>query len=208
MSEEPAVNPVRIMWLKWHDPFAAAMKEHREKGWTDGYEYMDRPGQAGAYQGPYMFGPAGIIPLNELNSPGRTFNLWVGHTSFDLDRPTLARMAKVPGVEVLRVWTRYRFWLGVAKAFEEERVKNAVFVAARPIIPPPAATVAAVKPSVLDGFRKHLAGKYRFWAVVEMPNGKLHPIGSDERATVEEQVAARKDVARQIFTSWEGCNGQ
>lgn len=190
-------NPVRILWIKWQDPLTAAMKEHQEKGWTDSYEYMDRPGQVTMYQGPCIIGPAGIIPLNELNSPSRTFNLWVGHASFNIDNSAVHRMAQVAGVEVLRVWTRYRFWLGIGKAFEEESVKRSVFEASRPVVPQ-----AKVKPTVIDGVQKHLAGKYLFWAVVQMPNGKLHPVGGDDRASVEEQVALFRDSARMVFTSW------
>lgn len=190
------MEPRRIIWLKWKDPFVSALQEHKQKGWHDSYEYLERPGQVGLYQGPALFGPAGIIPLNELNSPSKNFNLWVGHTSFDLDDPTLDRMERVPGVEVLKVWTRYRFWLGVGKAFEEERVKRGVLLAAAG--PPPPRPEGG-----LGRVCRHLAGKYPFWAVAEMPNGRLVPVGGDGREDVERAVRERAAGAKRVVTSWD-----
>ncbi len=209
MSDE-VCNPHRILWEKWRDPFIAAVKEHREKGWHDGYEYLEKPSQVGAYGGPFMYGPAGIIPLNELNSPSKTFNLWVGHASFPIDRKVCDRMKTVPGVEILRVWSRYRFWLGIAKAFDEATVKCAVLRASRPeralttttTLAPPATSNAA---SRLQAF---LAKRHKFWAVIQTKDGKLSPVGGEDREQVERAIADNQQ-AKHVVTSWDrGINGQ
>lgn len=191
-----ASNPRRILWERWRDPFVAAVEEHRRRGWFDSYEYADRPGMAGAYQGPCLFGPAGIVPLNELNSPSKNFNLWVGHTSFDIDQSSFDRMKVVPGVEVLKVWTRYRFWLGVAKAFEETRVKRDVLAAASPPAPP------ARDP--LAGLKGTLASRHRYWAIVRREDGKYDVAGGDSREEVEGKVRLLGGRPLGVVTSWDG----
>lgn len=185
--------PRRIIWDKWVDPILAAVKEHRERGWHDSYEYLDRPGQVGVYQGPFMGGPAGIIPLNELNAPSKNFNLWVGHASFHLSRPVLLRMARVPGVEILKVWTPYRFWLGVGRAFEEREVKAAVLEAACP---------RPRRAAPLDGLKRQLSARHKAWAIFSLPDGRLDAVGGDGPEEVMRLVRERSESPQRLITSW------
>lgn len=192
-----SINPRRILWEKWTDPLLAAVNEHKEKtGWQDSYAYLERPGQIGAYQGPMLIGPAGFIPLNELNVPSRNFNLWIGHTSFVLDKPTIDRMKQVPGVEVFHLWSPYRFWLGVGRAFEENEVKKAVLAAASPPAAPDSIDVA------LEAMKKAAASRYQHWAVFVLKDGKLAMAGGNSREEVETQVREHADQTQQVIVSW------
>lgn len=192
MNQELAV-PFRIIWEKWKDPFLAAVKE---EGWHDSYE---RPGQVGVYQGPMLAGPAGLIPLNELNVPSKNFNLWVGHCSFLLDYPTFDRMKVVPGVEVIKPWTPYRFWLGIGRAFEEKTVKRLVLEAAK--VPNRRAKIES--DDLLRVVTRTAASQYKHWAVFLLENGKITISGSDDIAQVEAQVRERASQSKRIITSWD-----
>ncbi len=196
-------DPLRIIWKKWHDPLTAAVAEHRERGWHDGYDYTDRPGQAGAYAGPCLYGAAGIIPLNELNCPSRNFNLWVGHASFDIDVAAKARIMAVSGVEMFRVWTRYRFWLGVGSCFCEDQVKAAVREAATPPASGREGGIGGV--SAVRALSRNLAGRHPFWAIFVSADGKYDVACGEEREAVERAVLERRAASSSVLTSWGGC---
>lgn len=53
-----------------------------------------------------------------------SFDCWMGHTNFDLTNHTKDILNKVPGVEVLKICSRYRFFIGVGKMFEFTKVRN------------------------------------------------------------------------------------
>lgn len=192
------MSPQRIIWQKWIDPFIAAMDEFRDK-YTDSYAFMERPGQTGVYEGPAVMGPAGIVPLNELNSPSRNFNLWVGHSSTLLTQQIVDRVKTVPGVEILKIWTPYRFWLGVGKAFEEDTVKREVM---RAVFPAPEKENVS-KPDTLADLKKHLARTHKFWAIFELKSGKFDVSGSESRAVIEHDINKKRDEAKRVIASWE-----
>jgi len=54
------------------------------------------------------------------------FDCWVGHTNFDITPSVFKVLNKTEGVEVLRVCSRYRFFLGVGKMFEFKDVRKEI----------------------------------------------------------------------------------
>lgn len=54
------------------------------------------------------------------------FDCWVGHTNFDLTVNVKNILDKVPGVEVLKILTRYRFFIGVGKLFDFKEVRKEI----------------------------------------------------------------------------------
>ena len=63
-------------------------------------------------------------PVTEKIPSGKIFNFWVGHTNFDITRNIQQVISSVTGVEILDVFTRYRFRIAVAKAFKDRNVMN------------------------------------------------------------------------------------
>jgi hypothetical protein len=78
------------------------------------------------YRGPLVLGVAGAIPLSADSLTGRLYSLWVGHTNFHVTRSFAEKVLRVPGVEVFRPMTPYRFLLGVARLFDRETVMEGV----------------------------------------------------------------------------------
>jgi hypothetical protein len=123
-------NDPLIVWEKWIDPFGQALEEAK---WTDydneietldDIEYIDEEGvELKSIKA--IATPMGIIPYNELTAPGHLFNFWVGHTNFDITKSIALIIEETPGIEILDIFTRYRFRIGIGKCFaDNETMKN------------------------------------------------------------------------------------
>jgi hypothetical protein len=55
-----------------------------------------------------------------------SFDCWIGHTNFDLTHGIKEVLNKVPGVEVLKICSRYRFFIGIGQMFDFKSVRNDV----------------------------------------------------------------------------------
>ena len=71
---------------------------------------------------PFINSTIGIIPLNEHTDITQQCALWVGHCNFDVSKPVLLAIEKIAGVEILDVFTRYRFRVGCGKMFNPSKV--------------------------------------------------------------------------------------
>ncbi len=52
------------------------------------------------------------------------FDCWIGHTNFDITNDTKKILDNTEGVEVLKIFSRYRFFIGVGKMFKFQDVRN------------------------------------------------------------------------------------
>lgn len=52
------------------------------------------------------------------------FDCWIGHTNFDLTNDIKNKLDKVPGIELLKICSRYRFFIGVGQMFDFKDVRN------------------------------------------------------------------------------------
>jgi hypothetical protein len=53
-----------------------------------------------------------------------SFDCWLGHTNFDLTHGMKDTLNKVPGIEVLKIFSRYRFFVGIGEMFDFTEVRN------------------------------------------------------------------------------------
>ena len=53
-----------------------------------------------------------------------SFDCWLGHTNFDITHGIKNILNKVPGVEVLKICSRYRFFVGIGQMFDFTEVRN------------------------------------------------------------------------------------
>lgn len=124
-----------IVWEKWIDPFGQALDEAK---WTDyeneidtleDVEFVDdETGDMDLIQKPIraITTPMGIIPYNELTAPAKLFNFWVGHTNFNITPNISKIIEKCEGVEILDIFTRYRFRIGVGKCFTDNETMKTI----------------------------------------------------------------------------------
>ncbi len=53
-----------------------------------------------------------------------SFECWIGHTNFDITLDVKDKLNRVPGVEVLKIFSRYRFFVGIGQMFDFQKVRN------------------------------------------------------------------------------------
>lgn len=61
--------------------------------------------------------------FNEL-SVVSNFDCWIGHTNFDITYNIKDKLNIIPGVEVLKIFSRYRFFVGIGKLFDFAEVRK------------------------------------------------------------------------------------
>jgi hypothetical protein len=127
-----------IIWQKWADPFGNEDEiptsnniesediMQKDNDIYDEYEQNQHnlSNNIIQYQSPIkvMATPMGIIPMNENTASGKIFNFWVGHTNFNLTKKLATTIEHIDGVETLDIFTRYRFRVGIGKAFNDSNV--------------------------------------------------------------------------------------
>jgi len=54
------------------------------------------------------------------------FECWIGHTNFDLTNKTQDILDETSGVEILKILSRYRFFVGIGKMFDFQDVRKSI----------------------------------------------------------------------------------
>lgn len=125
-----------IVWEKWIDPFGSNLSDAH---WTD-YEskinkqeiddsqFLDEEEEEDEAIKPIraIATPMGIIPYNEVTAPSHLFNFWVGHTNFNLSKNIVSVIERSDGVEILDIFSRYRFRIGVGKCFSDSETMKTI----------------------------------------------------------------------------------
>jgi len=68
--------------------------------------------------------PMGIINKDDSMHPIRRIEHWIMQTNFSLDEPTVAYINYFPGIETLKIVTRYQAIIGFGKLFDRPTVKR------------------------------------------------------------------------------------
>jgi hypothetical protein len=192
-----------VVWKKWIDPFddnEFESDEEFEDVEEDNTELDDKP-TPNNNSGPVLVGPMGVIPLNEHNMPSKVFNFWMGHTNFDLGIEQKNILDRVPGVETLEIFTRYRFRISIGVAFEQEEVLRAIENSLAPT-EQQTAPFTTQKVNSVDKLKTRLSSHYKYWAIFILPNGEIDYQTGDTQDSVKEKIAKYPNKA-DVLTSWE-----
>jgi len=54
------------------------------------------------------------------------FDCWIAHTNFDITEKIKKTLDNIEGVEILKVMSRYRFFIGVGKMFKFQHVRGTI----------------------------------------------------------------------------------
>lgn len=55
-----------------------------------------------------------------------SFDCWIGHTNFDITPQTKNILDSIPGIEFLKIYSRYRFFIGIGKMFDFAEVRKSI----------------------------------------------------------------------------------
>lgn len=195
-----------VAWVKWVDPLIPEeMAEEFEEDF-DGYELTRQSFSDGGerikkphYTGAFIYGPLGIVPLQHHNLPSKLYNFWMGHTNFNISSSVADTIEKTEGVETLKVFTRYRFWISIGKCFNQEEVKNEI---ARRLTYEP--KIANPKTAAINAIKDYESKQFANWAVIRCKNGKLLGIGDNDLEKVKQRIKDLNGVFEKIeVCSWE-----
>lgn len=130
-----------IIWEKWVDPFG---KDTDESKWTDYnndllYFHQDNNDDDSDLEDEQqpsikipnnpikvIASPLGLIPYNEHTASSKIFNFWLGHTNFNISVKIKNLIENIDGVEILDIFTRYRFRIAIGKCFEDSDVMDTI----------------------------------------------------------------------------------
>jgi hypothetical protein len=134
----------KIVWEKWKDPFGRDIDEQKWTDYSDELQHFHQDAikkeeDDDAYnndesmkipipQNPIkvISSPLGLIPYTEHTASSKIFNFWLGHTNFNISENVKNTIESVEGVEILDVFTRYRFRIAVGKCFGDSEVLNLI----------------------------------------------------------------------------------
>jgi hypothetical protein len=129
-----------IIWEKWRDPFlgydendidieAEPMPEFLEED-NESHDDDDDETENHIIKSSkpvrVIATPMGLIPYNEYTASGKIFNFWTGHTNFNITKNIARVIETTNGIETLDIFTRYRFRIGIGKAFEDRTIMKSI----------------------------------------------------------------------------------
>jgi hypothetical protein len=175
----------QIAWSKWIDPlgrnrnefeyipeaeldpeeFDNNLEEMYESGDGDSDSDGDGDGDNNVNSPlPVILTPLGILPIKPFNDATKMFNFWMGETNFNLGKNRRAIINNVPGVEILDVFTRYKFRIAVGNLFKFQEVRQSIEEA------------LGIKQWVMSekvkDVIKHVSSN-PYWAVYVLPSGQM-----------------------------------
>ena len=102
--------------------------EHDSVEDEDDDEEEDCISNANEDESKHIMHPAMMLPLTSKLMDDvallSTFDCWIGHTNFDITNNIKSILDSVPGVEVLKVLSRYRFFVGIGHMFDFAKVRK------------------------------------------------------------------------------------
>lgn len=134
---------MKIYFEKWFDPYSTADLEKMNyvDTSTEDEELAELYGEGFVNQLEEVIGdetifdskpikiimtPMGVIPIYEHSLSSRTFKFFSGHTDFPITNRVAKTIEDTGGVEILDIFTRYRFRVGIGKAFQSRLVLKSI----------------------------------------------------------------------------------
>jgi len=128
----------------------------------------------------------GIFEIYDRNKPSNNYDCWLGHTNFDITNEIKNSIEKIGGVEVLKILTRYRFFVGVAKMFDFKTVRIEIekILCGKHIEDQDESILDDETRVAVDNIKSRISSQ-KLWAIYVFPNGQIDYISSDSPTDTE-----------------------
>jgi hypothetical protein len=150
----------------------------------------------------FIMGPMGVIPMDEQNYPDTNYNLWVYHTNFDVGENISKTISTNPGVEIFKVWTRYRGWIGIAKMFDHNKVFSEIKQGVKKYFNVKPENKLYGKEAAVYSLNEVLSSNFKHYSIYQAPNKTMFPIyGENEnqlKETEQKYVETFKNIKQNI----------
>ena len=175
-----------IAWEKWEDDIV--QERIREDSKTESVEensleesFLEAMENMPIQEIPKVVSTAvGIFEIYDRNKPSNQYDCWLGHTNFNISQEVKNCIENIEGVEVLKVLTRYRFFVGIAKMFDFKKVRVEIEKAAcgKHLVNQEESILDPETRIVVDDIKSRISSQ-KWWAIYIFPNGQIDYISSD-----------------------------
>ena len=175
-----------IAWEKWEDDIV--QERIREDSKTESVEedsleesFLEAMENMPIQEIPKVVSTAvGIFEIYDRNKPSNQYYCWLGHTNFNISQEVKNCIENIEGVEVLKVLTRYRFFVGIAKMFDFKKVRVEIEKAAcgKHLVNQEESILDPETRIVVDDIKSRISSQ-KWWAIYIFPNGQIDYISSD-----------------------------
>jgi hypothetical protein len=133
--------------------------------------------------------PLGMFNPSESMSPNKMFDCWIGHTNFPITHKEKYILNNIDGVEILRIMSRYRFFVGIGKLFSLTDVRPKIEIA-----------LSINKESAKEKILKEIEGQ-SFWLVAIYKDGTHKTVLPSKESFEEELMELKLTEPLNIITS-------
>jgi hypothetical protein len=126
-----AKKKLKIGWQKYEDILEQQMSSPLlDMLMSKAQEYEETEEEEESYETATGDQPGVMIPVSkqliEEMSMLTNFDCWMGHTNFDITNETKSILNSIEGIEVMRICSRYRFFVGIGKMFDFKSVRHEI----------------------------------------------------------------------------------
>lgn len=132
------VKKPKIGWQKYEDliekqlsspMLSNIMKTILQNNAMSNMEYEEDDEEIEEYNNEILDKPL-IVPVSQQLLEDVTmlsnYDCWIGHTNFDITPIVKDKLNTIPGIEVLKICSRYRFFIGIGNMFNFTDVRKII----------------------------------------------------------------------------------
>jgi hypothetical protein len=131
--------------------------------------------------------PLGFFDISNQLNPFKNYELWIMHTNFNISNSILLKLSKIPGVELVKPYGRYRCVVGIGKLFSFREVRKTIESEFCKEELPKELSVAINE-----------CKQYKYWGVCMMPNGYIEKVVSESMTPSFEAVLVEFNEAKKM----------
>lgn len=185
-------NP-KVIFEKYQDPLddkEVDIAEDDDDSYDDTDEFLPLMGMQRPRAFKMLQTPLGFLSLPEHSLATKNMDFWVFHSNFDITFPMIESLNGLPGVEFLKILTRYRGIVGFGKLFDVEESKKNMENALFHKLEEQQLINTSLPSNKQLNILKDIPVYSKYYAVYTLPNNEVQTVASNEdNAEYREKIA-------------------